>query len=141
MAQIQTLKQQLHDRGYPRIEDEQITYALLSNHADGDVDRALELVTLFQESVDGVIKPWNPEIKMRGAVNRELVTCYLDATLFAMFARLGSFEPILYATFDDEPTRRLATLVRLWVNMLRTGMLIPTDIVCVQDLSICRKLT
>jgi hypothetical protein len=67
---------------------------------------------------------------MRGAVNREAVTCYLDALLFAMFSRLGSFEPILYSISDDEPTRRLGMLIRLWVNMLRTGMLIQTDIVC-----------
>jgi hypothetical protein len=113
------------------IEDEQITYALLSHYAEGDVDKAVEMMILFQESVDGVIKPCNPAIQMKGAINRELVTCYLDATLFAMFARLGSFEPILYTIFDDDETRRLATLIRLWVNMLRTGMLIHTDIVCV----------
>jgi hypothetical protein len=90
-------------------------------------------VILFQNSVEGVIKPCNPAIHMKGAENRELVTCYLDALLFAMFARLGSFEPILYAVPDDEPTRRLATLIRLWVNMLRSGMLIQTDIVCLRS--------
>jgi hypothetical protein len=111
------------------IEDEQINYALTSKHADGDIDRALEMVILFQESVEGVIKPYNPSIHMRGAENRQGVTCYLDALLFAMFARLGSFEPILYTKFDDEPRRRLSTLIRLWVNMLRTGKLIQTDIV------------
>lgn len=63
-----------------------------------------------------------------GAINRENVTCYLDSLLFAMFARLGSFEPMLYTTFDDEPRRRLSTLIRLWVNMLRSGKLIQTDI-------------
>lgn len=93
------------------------------------MDRAYELVLLFQQSVEGIIKPYNPNITMRGAENRFNVTCYLDALLFAMFARLESFEPILYTAFDDEPRRRLATLIRLWVNMLRSGMLIQTDIV------------
>jgi hypothetical protein len=111
------------------IDDKEISYALLSKHANGDINRALEMVILFQESVEGVIKPYDPAIHMRGAENRQGVTCYLDALLFAMFARLGSFEPILYTRFDDEPRRRLSTLIRLWVNMLRTGKLIQTDIV------------
>lgn len=126
---MRTIRQRLQDRGYMEIDDEQISYALLSKHADGDIDRALEMVLLFQESVEGVIKPYDPAIPMRGAENRQGVTCYLDALLFAMFARLGSFEPILYTQFDDEPRRRLSTLIRLWVNMLRTGKLIQTDIV------------
>ena len=66
---------------------------------------------------------------MRGAENREGVTCYLDSLLFSMFARLGSFEPILYTHFEDEPRCRLSVLIRLWVNMLRKGMLIQTDVV------------
>lgn len=128
--QIQTIRQRLQDQGYMDIEDEQISYALMSKHAVGDVDRAVEMVILFQESVDGVIKRYDPSVHMRGAENRQGVTCYLDALLFAMFARLGSFEPILYTQFEDEPRRRLSTLIRLWVNMLRTGKLIQTDIVC-----------
>lgn len=128
-VQVESIKQRLQDQGYLDIDNEQITYALLSKHADGDTDRALEMVLLFRESVSGVIKPYNPAIQMRGAENRQGVTCYLDALLFAMFARLGSFEPILYTKFEDEPRRRLSTLIRLWVNMLRTGELIQTDIV------------
>jgi len=89
---------------------------------------------LFQESVDGIIRDYNPDVKLLGAVNREGVTCYLDALLFAMFARLANFEAILYNTFDDDPRKRLATVLRLWVNMLRTGKLITTDIVITQIL-------
>lgn len=111
------------------MDEKQIIYALSTYHADGDVDRALELLILFQESVEGVVKPIDPNVHMQGAVNRDAVTCYLDALLFAMFARLGSFEPILYSMAEDEPTRRLGMLIRLWVNMLRTGMLIQTDLV------------
>lgn len=94
------------------------------------MDIAFEVVLLFQESVEGIIKPYNPSMHMLGAENRENVTCYLDALLFAMFARLDSFEPMLMMSFDDEPRRRLSTLIRLWVNMLRTGKLIQTDVVC-----------
>lgn len=80
--------------------------------------------------MEGLIKPYNEEIVMKGAENRENVTCYLDALLFGMFARMGSFEPILHNNFEEEPKRRLSFLIRLWVNMLRSGKLIETDVVC-----------
>jgi hypothetical protein len=56
------------------------------------------------------------------------VTCFLDSTLFAIFSHLDSFEPMLYNPFPDLPRQRLSFLLRLWVNMLRTGQLITTDI-------------
>ncbi|KAL3425648.1 ubiquitin carboxyl-terminal hydrolase family protein [Phlyctema vagabunda] len=127
-AKVESIQKRLNDEGFTGVEDSHIQYTLASKHAEGNVDKAFEMLVLFQESVEGVIKPYDPAIHMYGAENREGVTCYLDSLLFAMFARLGSFEPILYATFEDEPRRRLSTLIRLWVNMLRTGKLIQTDI-------------
>jgi hypothetical protein len=112
-------------------DESQIEYALQTQDAGGDPDKAQELLLLFQESVEGIVRPYDYHVYMQGAENRENVTCYLDSLLFAMFARLGSFEPILYTTFDDEPRRRLSTLIRIWVNMLRAGKLIQTDIVCI----------
>ncbi|KAJ9628579.1 hypothetical protein H2203_002480 [Taxawa tesnikishii (nom. ined.)] len=82
------------------------------------------------KAYDGEIKPYNPDTKLLGAENREAVTCYLDALLFAMFARLDSFEAMLYENFEDAPRKKLARLLRLWVNMLRSGKLITVDIVC-----------
>ena len=90
---------------------------------------------LHEDAVGGVLKPYNPQVKLLGAENRERVTCYLDALLFAMFAKLDTFEAILYKTFDDEPRKRLVTTLRLWVNLLRTGRLITTDIVSVGGLA------
>ena len=81
------------------------------------------------DSEEGVVLPYNPNIKLLGAVNRDSVTCWLDSLLFALFARLGSFEAMLYQKFDDEPRKRLVVLLRLWVNVLRAGKLITTDIV------------
>ncbi|TVY45208.1 hypothetical protein LOCC1_G003507 [Lachnellula occidentalis] len=127
-TKISKIKDRLQQRGFTGIEDEQVNYALSSEQANGDVDKAFGMVLLFQESVEGQIRVYDPKIHMVGAINREYVTCYLDSLLFAMFARLGSFEPILHNTFEDEPRRRLATLIRLWVNMLRSGKLITTDI-------------
>jgi hypothetical protein len=93
------------------------------------VERAFELLLLLEDSIEGLIKGYSPSTKLLGAENRGGVTCYLDALLFAMFARLDSFEGILYKDFCDEPRRKLAMLLRLWVNMLRSGKLITTDIV------------
>lgn len=98
-------------------------------YAQGDTNKAYELLVLLEESEAGVVRSYNPRLKLLGAVNREGVTCYLDALLFAMFARLGSFEAMLYKNLEDPPRKRLATLLRLWVNTLRAGKLITTDIV------------
>lgn len=84
---------------------------------------------LFEDSLEGILKEYDPTIKLLGAENRNNVTCYLDALLFAMFARLENFEAMLFDNFSDEPRKRLAALLRLWVNMLRTGKLITTDVV------------
>ena len=124
------MKQRLTDNNISGIDEAQIEYALQTKYANRDTNRAYEMLVLFQESVEGIVRPYDPNIHMLGAENRGAVTCYLDSLLFAMFARLGSFEPILYTHFEDEPRRRLSTLIRLWVNMLRTGKLIQTDIVC-----------
>ena len=98
-------------------------------YASGDPDKAYELLLLLEDSEEGIIQSYNPYVKLLGAINRQGVTCYLDALLFAMFARLGNFEAMLYKNFDDPPRKKLATLLRLWVNTLRAGKLITTDIV------------
>lgn len=102
---------------------------LRATDAHGDPQETFEMLAILAESQEGIIRGYNPDIKLLGAVNRKGVTCYLDALLFAMFARLGSFEAILYNSFDDEPRKRLAMLLRLWVNVLRSGRLINEDIV------------
>ncbi|OIW29547.1 cysteine proteinase, partial [Coniochaeta ligniaria NRRL 30616] len=45
-----------------------------------------------------------------------------------MFAKLESFECMLKNDLTEERTRKLAALIRLWVNMLRSGRLIHTDL-------------
>jgi hypothetical protein len=89
----------------------------------------MRLLLLFEDTYEGLVKTYDPSTKLLGAENREGVTCYLDALLFAMFARLDSFEAMLYNSFDDLPRKKLAGLLRLWVNMLRSGRLITRDIV------------
>jgi len=84
---------------------------------------------LQQKAFAGIIEPYNPNIQMLGAENRGNVTCYLDALLFAMFANLTAFECMLKNETSDEAKRKLSFLIRLWVNMLRGGKLIHTDMV------------
>lgn len=118
--------------GIANLQEAQIEYALQSKSADGDVDKALSLLQTFEDSVEGIVREYDPAIKLVGAENRQAVTCYLDALLFAMFARLDSFEALLFDTFTDTPRKKLAETLRLWVNMLRSGKLITTDIVCLR---------
>ena len=57
--------------------------------------------------------------KLLGAQNLNGITCFLNATLFAMFCRSDScFDALLYCTFEGPPSR-FATMVRLWVNMVQ----------------------
>lgn len=77
---------------------------------------------------EGIVTAFDPKVKLRGAVNRHAVTCFLDAVLFSMFSRLDSFEAMLYNSFNDVPKQRLAFLLRLWVNLLRSGDLVATDV-------------
>lgn len=111
------------------ISQDYLRFILTSNYAAGDVEKAMELLVLHQKSISGSIVSYNPNVNMLGAENRGNVTCYLDALLFAMFAKLEAFECMLRNDLTNEPQRNLAALIRLWVNMLRSGKLIHTDVV------------
>ncbi|KAK6437873.1 hypothetical protein LTR95_005927 [Oleoguttula sp. CCFEE 5521] len=117
-------------RGYDidNISESNIEYALRAPSVNGDAEEAFRLLMLLEDTYEGIVRPYSPDAKLLGAVNREGVTCFLVALLFSMFARLDSFEALLYEGFEDLPRRRLAGMLRLWVNMLRTGRLITTDI-------------
>ncbi|KAF2259601.1 cysteine proteinase [Lojkania enalia] len=123
---VNTLIQRLQSAGITNLGEPQVEYAVA--HFPQDVDKAYDLLLLANDSFEGILKNYDPRTKMLGAINRNMVTCYLDALLFAMFARLDSFEAILFDNFSDEPRKRLSAILRLWVNMLRAGYLIPVDL-------------
>ena len=129
ILQVKAILSRLEEHNVHDLRDTQVEYALRSKSAYGDPDKAFALLMLFEDALQGVIKDPDRNVKLSGAENRELVTCYLDSLLFAMYARLDSFEQILTVEYSDAARKKLVTILRLWVNMLRSGNLITTDIV------------
>jgi hypothetical protein len=127
-VKVEEISRRLMEQHYGHISKEHIRLVLASKYADGNVDKAIEALILHDQSFAGVLLPYNPNIHMLGAENREMVTCYLDSLLFAMFAKLDAFECMLKNDLPEQPQKKLAALLRLWVNMLRTGKLIQTDV-------------
>jgi hypothetical protein len=121
------LLSRLQGAGIARLGKEQAEHAL--EWYPDDIDKAYDILVLANESIEGELKDYDPNVTMVGAINRNMVTCYLDALLFAMFARLDAFEAMLYDNFDDEPRKKLAAVLRFWVNLLRTGQLIKIELV------------
>ncbi|EXJ72317.1 uncharacterized protein A1O5_04821 [Cladophialophora psammophila CBS 110553] len=125
---IKTLRRRILNSKGVLLRDAQILWALRSNASSGDLDAAYELLLAMSDASEGIVTPYDPRTKLLGAQNRQGVTCFLDATLFSMFSRLDSFEAMLYNSFNDVARNKLAFLLRLWVNLLRSGKLITTDI-------------
>lgn len=123
---VTMLLSRLQGAGITRLGKEQAEHAL--EWYPDNIDEAYDMLVLANESIEGELKDYNPDVKMVGAINRNMVTCYLDALLFAMFARLDAFEAMLFDNFDDEPRKKLAATLRLWVNLLRTGRLIRVEL-------------
>lgn len=132
--QVKYLAQRLARAGVTSFQEPDLRHVLNAPYAKGDTEKAFDLLLLLEDSEQGIIVDCNPNVKLLGAVNREGISCYLDSVLFAIFARPGSFEAMLYNDFEDEPRKRLVVLLRIWVNMLRLGKLITVDLVCSEPL-------
>lgn len=110
-----------------------VRFAMDNNYSQGSVQKAVELIQFFKDAADGVLVPvvnrQRHYYKLLGADNYRGVTCYIDALIFAMFARLESFEPILFKNFEHDSRKEyLSTFLRFYVNLLRSGKPITTDI-------------
>lgn len=128
LTQIKTLRRKVISAKSVLVKDNNLLWSLRCNFSQGNVDSAYDLLSAMTDASEGIVRPYNPQVKLLGAVNRQGVTCFLDSTLFAMFSRLDSFEAMLYNTFEDRPRNKLSFLLRLWVNLLRAGKLISTDV-------------
>ncbi|KUI60052.1 Ubiquitin carboxyl-terminal hydrolase 8 [Cytospora mali] len=121
-AKVDELSKRLDASDIHDIQPDYLRFALRSTYASGDTDKAMELLVLHQKSLSGTILPYNPDVHMLGAENRGNVTCYLDALLFAMFAKLGAFECMLRNDSYDEQQRNLAALIRLWIHLIQDAL-------------------
>lgn len=115
--------------GLPCVPDAVLENTFNSVMGDKNVDKTVHYLKIQNMAVRGEIQPYDSNVTMKGARNRQGVTCYLDALLFAMFAKLNAFEYMLQGNPEDENKRNLAVFLRAWVNMLRSGDLIETDLV------------
>ncbi|SGZ55131.1 CIC11C00000002005 [Sungouiella intermedia] len=120
----------------PQPSTSQVILLLKSPFTQGDVVKTFILIRYFQLSDIGYFITNDPydrmgcRIELVGAENWENVMCYLDALLFSMFANLESFEPILFILnqHSNPLVTQLSGLLRVYVNLLRLGNLITTDI-------------
>ncbi|VUC36849.1 unnamed protein product [Clonostachys rosea] len=125
---IKEIQDKLEEAGTTYITPDHIKAILATRFADGDVDKTVEFIQIEQKAYNGTIVCYDPRVEMVGAENRGNVTCYLDSLLFAMFAKMDAFECVLKNNFPPEDSRhKLVNLLRIWVNMLRSGKLIRTD--------------
>ncbi|KAG0302805.1 hypothetical protein BGZ97_002167 [Linnemannia gamsii] len=133
--------------------DEETAEYLLSSY-QWNIDHTLQYCQDLLQAVHGTLVPVQQEIVLGGAVNDQMTSCYIDALLFAMFARLSAFEGLLNVNLDAESdsdseesgtgapdtgpskkdeerlhTHRLQTWLRMFVNQLRSGRLIQAHVV------------
>ncbi|KAF4120523.1 Ubiquitin carboxyl-terminal hydrolase, partial [Geosmithia morbida] len=128
-AKVAEVQRRLDDLGIQNVTADHIKEIMTNEYAQGDPEKTADFIDIEQKSSAGIIVPYDPQVHMVGAENRKFVTCYLDTLLFSMFAKMDAFECILKNKFPPEDSRnKLANLLRLWVNMLRTGKLIHTDL-------------
>ncbi|BFZ55461.1 hypothetical protein PYCC9005_002502 [Savitreella phatthalungensis] len=105
----------------------------------GDATRCIILALALRDASDMILVETNELVYLQGAENVRGTTCYLDALLFAMYARsFPAFDALLYSTGGSNSrdsahcmpgVEQLASDLRLFVNLLRSGQLVTTDIV------------
>ncbi|EGV61347.1 hypothetical protein CANTEDRAFT_123876 [Yamadazyma tenuis ATCC 10573] len=141
---VNSLLKSFDQRNLPRPSTTQIQALMNSPSANGEASKAYTLIRYYQVSQQGLFvtnentDKFGTTIKYTGAENWESVMCYMDALLFAMFANLDSFEPMLFLSNQSQNilVNRLSNLLRVYVNLLRTGNLIKTDL----TIRICETL-
>ncbi|QSL65152.1 hypothetical protein MERGE_002457 [Pneumocystis wakefieldiae] len=106
-----------------------ILNVLKGSYSRGNVKLAVEFLIYLSEANELIVHEIEPSVELLGSENLNGVTCYLDALLFAMFAKTNCFEAMLFQEGRDPVSTKLCTFIRLWVNMLRDGKLITKDIV------------
>ncbi|CAH6722815.1 hypothetical protein CLIB1444_11S01728 [[Candida] jaroonii] len=142
---FKTINKYLESLKFDKVSATEIQALMNSPFTDGDLIKTFHLIRYFQLSKKGLFitndsfdKSGNP-IRFVGADNWESVMCYMDSLLFSMFANLDSFEPILFISnqFQNPLVNRLSNLLRVYVNLLRSGNTIKIDL----TIKICQTLS
>ncbi|KAL5615633.1 uncharacterized protein BROUX77_001470 [Berkeleyomyces rouxiae] len=128
-SKIASIQVRLLELGLPSAPPCVIRTTMESMFSNQNIDKTVRYLQIQNMAVKGEIPPYNPNVVMQGSRNRNGVTCYLDALLFAMFAKLDAFEYMLQGDIQDEEKRNLALLLRVFVTMLRSGELIQPDLI------------
>jgi len=134
-SEVVKIRQFFEEKQLPGPGVLEIIAILKSPLTGGDVNKTFYILRMFQLSTEGWfltnsrIDKLGNKLSFVGAENWDNVLCYMDALLFAMFANLDSFEPILFIPNQDEPlVAQLSALLRVYVSLLRLGYLITTDL-------------
>lgn len=135
-SSVQALKKYFETLKLEVPSTHQVIAVLRSPFTQGDLIKSFHLIRFFQLGGQGLFltntgyDKFKRQITYVGAENWESVMCYFDALLFAMFAKLESFEPMLFTPPRAENilVDQLASLMRVYVSMMRSGNLITTDI-------------
>ncbi|APA15419.1 hypothetical protein sscle_14g101890 [Sclerotinia sclerotiorum 1980 UF-70] len=125
---IARIKALLESEGRNDVKDDQILFCLNSNYAKGDPDKAHQILVVIQKSLSGVIYPYDPSITMLGAENSRGKSCWLDSFLASLFTVPTQFQELLSNFYEDPSKQKLIQLIRLWVNLMRKGILIEVAI-------------
>ncbi|KAK8902647.1 hypothetical protein QC760_009136 [Botrytis cinerea] len=125
---ISRIRSLLESDGHNDVKDDQILFCLNSIYANGNVEKAHQILLVFHNSLSGVIYPYDPKITMLGAQNSRGVTCWLDSFLASLFTVPTQFQELLNNFYEDPLKQNLIQLIRLWVNLMRSGILIEVNI-------------
>ncbi|CDK27288.1 unnamed protein product [Kuraishia capsulata CBS 1993] len=137
---------------------DEVTVALTSPFSDGSVSKAFKFVRFFDLAIASKLMSASAfyrqlpplatswEIPLVGMDNWNKVLCYLDSLLFALFARMESFDHLVVPrALDERMTPALAhqvaelrTLLRFVVNLLRAGEQVTTDVMQMLCLQLSR---
>ncbi|OAA54214.1 ubiquitin hydrolase family protein [Cordyceps fumosorosea ARSEF 2679] len=126
---VEEIRRHLDELNITNVSNEHIKDILGTAFVNGGAKQTAEFISIEQKSVAGTIVPYNRHVQMLGAENRGGVTCYLDALLFSMFCKMDAFECMLKTEFPAGDTKaKLVNLLRVWVNLLRSGKLVKVDL-------------
>ncbi|RIA99139.1 hypothetical protein C1645_811881 [Glomus cerebriforme] len=117
-SKIDQLRTYLEELGHP-LDTCQIEKLLELNA--WNVREVAEYCSDLGEAEEGIIVDIQKDIVMLGCENDRMTSCYIDSVLFAMFARIQSFDGLLFVQAEGMNTRGLQTHLRLFVNRLRSG--------------------